>query len=144
MLLCRHWLKNCKLRDSVFNRNNEIVLGHASTWVRGFVLYFLRVQQLYCSFPAAQETQRKLFAKPLTKVAAAPPSTYLSSRINSLNSVGTTQPAHEPFLSHGKDFSGELNSSSTERRDTKFKVIEEFVPCENINFLPSSPPHKKR
>ena len=39
-------------------RGGRDVLGRAETWVRGFVACFLRVPQLYCSFPAAQASKR--------------------------------------------------------------------------------------
>ena len=35
-----------------------VILGGAVTWVRGFVKCFLRVPQLFCSFPAAQASKK--------------------------------------------------------------------------------------
>ena len=52
--------------------SRSLLLGRAVTWVRCFVKCFLRVPQLFCSFPAAQGSKGKLCTKPLAQVTARP------------------------------------------------------------------------
>ena len=60
-----------------FSMNNILLLGGAVIWRSGFAKCFLKVTELFCSFPAAvprrvRGTLRKLFTKPLLQVTALP------------------------------------------------------------------------
>ena len=58
-----------------FDCDDECQLGLSATRVRGYIICFLRVPQLYCSFPAAQAgkgSSQEIVCKPLTQVTACP------------------------------------------------------------------------